>query len=129
MKKLTKILMMLAAFLLLASCGSKQGDNCKSESGQDPDHLMNEILRAGRDGAVAEVMVMEKMLLEQKMTVDQARRYIFEIEPKTAWLEYDGGGWNEGGFFYDNWDIDEDCKQVLREITEEQILSVSHGAY
>ena len=112
---------MLAAVLLLASCSSKQGDNCKSESGQDPDHLMNEILRAGRDGAVAEVMVMEKMLLEQKMTVDQARRYIFEIEPKTKLLEYEGGRWNENGFFCDDWDVDKAGRQLLREITREQI--------
>lgn len=128
MKKFTKILTMLVAFLLLASCGSKQGSNCKSESGQDPDHLMNEVLRAGRDGALAEVMVMEKMLLEQKMTIEQARRYIFEIEPKTALLVYEGGGWNEDGFFCDNWDIDGDCRQVLREITEEQIR-ISRGVY
>lgn len=120
MKKLTKILMMLVVALMLASCGSK--------SEPDPDDLMTEILVAGRYGHGDRAQALEKILLEQKMTINQARRYIFEIEPKTALLVYEGGGWNEDGFFCDNWDIDGDCRQVLREITEEQIR-ISRGVY
>lgn len=115
MKRLAMIMLMLAAFLMLTSCDSK------SES--DPDKLMDEILIAGRAGDYDKLDELLEQFHEQKVTIRQARRYIFEIEPKMAFLDYEGGSWNEDGY-YDGGSqepFSEECEEVLKMITDWEI--------
>lgn len=135
------IKILLAVLLLMASCGDRRGnssgsgrsidkirvtDRADNGNSSDPDKLMDEIVAAGRAGNDDKVRELRESLYNEKMTVEQARRYIFEIEPKAMLLDYDGGSWNEEAFFCDYLDIDEDCRQVLREITE---MQSSHNDY
>ena len=91
---------MLATLVLLASCGS------------DHDMLMDEILVAGRADDYDKVFELEDKLYKQKLTVDQARRLIFEIEPKAALLVYEGGSWNEDATYEDYLDIPCPCDEA-----------------
>ena len=126
------IMFLLAALLLMTSCGDRRGnssasgrlidrilatDKAGNDGSSDPDKLMDEIVAAGRAGNDDRVRELREMLYGEKMTLEQARRYIFEIEPKAMLLDYEGGSWDEEGFFCDYLDIDEDCREVLREIS------------
>lgn len=79
MKKLTKIMTMLVAFLLLASCGVSNGES-EQNSTPDPDKLMDELVAALEAGDDHKVGELEYKLHNMKMTVDQAYRLIFDIE-------------------------------------------------
>ena len=74
MKKLTKMLMMAMALLLLASCGSGN-DKSAQKTTPDPDKMMDELLVAGRAGDWQKVLELDEELNKQKMTTEQAFRF------------------------------------------------------
>ena len=108
MKKLTKMLMMAMAILLLASCGTGN-DKSAQKSAPDPDKLMDELLVAGRAGDWQKVLELDEKINEQKMTTKQAFRFFNEIQPKYTALGYEGGEqgdwWDENGTMYEEQDV------------------------
>lgn len=108
MKKLTKMLLMAMALLLLASCGSGN-DRPAQQTVLDPDKLMDELLVAGRSGDWQKVLKLDEEINKQKMTTEQAFRFFNEIQPKYYALGYEGGEqgdwWDENGTMYDEQDV------------------------
>lgn len=108
MKKVTKMLMMAMALLLLASCGSGN-DKSAQKTTPDPDKMMDELLVAGRAGDWQKVLELDEEINKQKMTTEQAFRFFNEIQPKYYALGYEGGEqgdwWDENGTMYEEQDV------------------------
>ena len=109
-KKLAIIMMSIVLWTLMASCGSRVGTS-EEEISCNPDKLMDEIVAAGRAGNDDRVRELREMLYGEKMTLEQAYRYIFEIEPKAMLLNYEGGSWNEEATIFDYLDIPCPCDE------------------